>query len=168
MVVLGTEVETGQSVQLTDEARRQGVYLIGTTGTGKTTLLQNIAYQDMSNPTRPGLCVLDPHGDFIDDLLDRVPEDRLDDVILFDPADIEYPMGLNLFECNLDDPRQVDRVCSELVGTLRKLFFYSWGPRMEDVLRHSILTLIAWPGATFLDLMWLLTDDGRSPLSKQY
>ncbi|MBT3223854.1 MAG: type IV secretory system conjugative DNA transfer family protein, partial [Proteobacteria bacterium] len=140
-------------------------YLIGTTGTGKTTLLQNMAYQDMTDPTRPGLCVLDPHGDFIDDLLDRVPEDRLDDVILFDPGSreqYERPLGLNLLSCDRGDPRQVARVTDTVINTLRKLYSYSWGPRMEDLLRHAILTLMATPETTFLELLLMLV----SPLHR--
>ncbi len=157
MVVLGQDIGSGAAVALEDPGRRQGTYVVGVTGTGKSTLLANLVLADIA--AGDGVCLLDPHGDLTEDVLTRIPARRRDDVILFDPADIEYPMGLNLFECRVDDPRQVDRVCSELVGTLRKLFWYSWGPRMEDLLRHSILTLIAWPGATFLDLMWLLTDE---------
>ena len=157
MVLLGDDVQTREPVQLDEEGRRQGTYVVGVTGTGKSTLLINIALADMQ--AGDGVCVLDPHGDLTEDLLARIPTDRCDDVILFDPADIDYPMGLNLFECQIDDPKQVDRVCSELIGTLHKLFWYSWGPRMEDLLRHSILTLIARPGSTFLDLMLLLTDE---------
>lgn len=156
MALLGQDVKNGDSVHLDDPGRRQGTYVVGVTGTGKSTLLLNIALADIE--AGDGLCLLDPHGDLTEDLLGRIPPHRCDDVILFDPADIEYPMGLNLFECRIDDPRQVDRVASELVGTLHKLFWYSWGPRMENLLRHSILTLIARPGSTFLDLMWLLTD----------
>lgn len=157
MPILGTEVDSGGSVELTEKARRQGVYVIGTTGTGKTTLLQNIAYQDML--AGDGLCVLDPHGDFIDQLLLRVPQSRQNDVILFDPGSKEQyanPLGLNLLDCDRDDPKQVDRVSSTIVETLRKLFFYSWGPRMEDLLRHSILTLLAHEGTTFLELLLIL------------
>jgi energy-coupling factor transporter ATP-binding protein EcfA2 len=150
---------TGEPVELTSQARRQGVYVIGTTGCGKTTLLQNLAYQDMCDPHRPGLCVLDPHGDFIDELLRRVPEGRRDDVILFDPGSPEQyarPLGLNLLACDRSDPKQVDRVSSTVIDTLKKLFLYSWGPRMEDLLRHSILTLMETPDTTLLDLLLLL------------
>lgn len=158
MAILGCDGQSGEAIRLDDPGRRQGTYVVGVTGTGKSTLLLNMALSDIE--AGEGLCLLDPHGDLTEDLLSRIPPKRVNDVILFDPADIEYPMGLNLFECQTEDPKQVDRVCSELVGTLRKLFWYSWGPRMEDLLRHSILTLIARPGATFLDLMWLLTDAG--------
>ena len=157
MPLLGREIQTGRPVELTAEARRQGVYVIGTTGTGKTTLLQNIAYQDME--AGEGLCVLDPHGDFIDALLLRVPERRKDDVILFAPGDREQvaqPLGLNIFDCDRNDPQQVMRVVSTVMSTLYKLFAYSWGPRMEELLRRSILTLMRTPGTTFLELLLLL------------
>lgn len=162
MPVLGRDIQTGEKVVLTPEARRQGVYVIGTTGTGKTTLLQNIAYQDMIDPERPGLCVLDPHGDFIDKLLLRVPEKRRDDVILFAPGDREQrqkPLGLNILDCNRSDDDQVQRVVSTVMSTLYKLFSYSWGPRMEDLLRVSILTLMERPDTTLLDLWLLLASD---------
>jgi hypothetical protein len=165
--VLGKEVNTQVEVTLTAKARRQGVYLIGTTGCGKTTLLQNIAFQDMANPDKPGLCFVDPHGDCIDELLARVPKDRWDDVILFDPGDDkqqERPLGLNLLECDRDNPKQVNRVTSTVIDTLRKLFSYSWGPRMEELLRQSILTLMETPDTTLLDLLLLLTDPARRAL----
>lgn len=157
MAVLGRDVENGGDVALEDPGRLRGTYVVGVTGTGKSTLLINIALQDIA--AGEGVCLLDPHGDLTEDVLARIPPERAQDVILFDPADIEHPMGLNLFECDAGDPRQVDRVCSEIMGTLQKLFWYSWGPRMESLLRHSILTLIGLPGATFLDLLWLLTDE---------
>lgn len=157
MTLIGDDITSGGSVYLADPGRRLGTYVVGVTGTGKSTLLLNIVMADIE--AGDGVCLLDPHGDLTEDLLGRIPPQRVDDVILFDPAEIDYPMGLNLFECRMDDPRQVDRVCSELVGTLHKLFWYSWGPRMEDLLRHGILSLITRPGSTFLDLMWLLTDE---------
>ena len=165
MPVLGQEIWSGRDIVLTSEARRQGVYVIGTTGTGKTTLLQNIAYQDMK--AGEGLCVLDPHGDFIDELLLRVPPTRKDDVIVFAPGDkeqVERPLGLNIFDCDRNDPQQVMRVVSTVMSTLYKLFAYSWGPRMEELLRRSILTLMKTPETTFLDLLLLLV----SPEHRQH
>lgn len=165
MVVLGTDVASRRQVELSPQARRQGVYVIGTTGTGKTTLLKNIAYQDMH--AGEGLCVLDPHGDLIDELLELVPSGREQDVILFAPGDdeqINRPLGLNLLDCNRNDPREARRVTSTVIDTLRKLFWYSWGPRMEDLLRNSLWTLIAQPETTLLDL-WLLL---ASPKHRAY
>jgi len=157
-VVLGRDVDTGDRVFLTSEARRQGVYVVGITGTGKTTLLLNMALADVR--AGEGVCLLDPHGDLIEDLLHLVPEERAKDVILFDPADIDHPFGLNLFEwpCR-SDPKQMDRICAEIIGTFYKLFYYSWGPRMEDVMRHTVLVLLMNEGATMLDMPAMMTDD---------
>ena len=144
-----------RDVLLSPGARKQGTYVIGTTGTGKTTLLLNMVCQDMQ--AGEGLCVLDPHGDFTTDILDRVPYHRRDDVILFDPSDIAHPFGLNLFDCNRDDPRERDLVTSTIIETLYKLFEYSWGPRMEDLLRHGILSLLLHDEpTTLIHLMMIL------------
>lgn len=163
MALLGHTLTTRDPVQLTTEGRRQGTYVLGLNGTGKTSLLLNIALADMA--AGDGLCVLDPHGDLTQDLLERVPSHREQDVILFDPADVERPFGLNLFECqNPQDPMEVDLVCSEVVGTFYKLFYYSWGPQMEDLLRNTTLTLLDHPGSTMADIPRLLTDgEYRAP-----
>src|SRR5947207_2476505 len=94
--VLGKDTKTGEVVTLSNEARRQGLYVIGRNGTGKTTLLLSLIVQDMRAGL--GLCVLDPHGDLTRDILARVPEEREQDVILLNPLDADYPFGLNLFE----------------------------------------------------------------------
>lgn len=159
----GTLEETGEWVTLTDKAREQGMYVVGTTGTGKTTFLKSLIYQDMI--AGEGLCVIDPHGDMIDQLLTLVPKNRRRDVILFAPGDDDQrqqPLGVNVLACNRDDDKQVQRITSTVIDTLRKLFSYSWGPRMEDLLRNSILTLMETPDSTFLDL-WLLL---ASPLHR--
>lgn len=154
-------VRTGEWVELSAQARKQSVYITGTTGTGKTTLLTNIIYQDMLSGD--GVCVIDPHGDLIEDLLAIVPEDRVKDVVVFAPGDYaqqQQPLGLNILVCDRDDPRQVRRITSTVIDTLRKLFEYSWGPRMEDLLRNSILTLMETEDTTLLDL-WLLLASPR-------
>lgn len=157
MLRLGTTHAKGTPVELSLDERRQGTYVIGTTGTGKSTLLKNIIYQDMVDDKSHGLCVLDPHGDLTDELLMLVPEDRVDDVILFDPMDTDFPFGLNLLACNRDDPHEVRWMVSTVMGTLRRLFFYSWGPRLEYVLRNALLTTLTFPEATFLELLQLLS-----------
>ena len=151
-----TDEEHGKPIYLSDEARRLGAYVIGTTGTGKSSFLQSLILQDVY--AGHGLCVVDPHGDLVDDLLSFIPSKRVNDVILFDPSCIERPFGLNLFACDRADPRQRNLVTSGLMDTLYKLFYYSWGPRMEDLLRHSIQTLLYVPDSTFLELLLLLTD----------
>ncbi|MCB1119563.1 MAG: type IV secretion system DNA-binding domain-containing protein, partial [Chlamydiia bacterium] len=163
----GHEQRQVNEVYLSDEARKQGTYIIGTTGTGKTTLLMNMIFQDMKHGD--GLCVLDPHGDFTYDILSRVPKNRREDVILFDPADIDYPVGLNLFDCNKDDPKERDLVVSTTIDTLYKLFQDSWGPRMEDLLRHAILSLLHHPEPTTLVhlMMMLVNYEKRQELTKR-
>ena len=160
MVSLGTEVRNGNPVALSPEGRRQGTYVLGINGTGKSNLLLDVALQDIE--AGDGLCLMDPHGDLIDAVLQRVPRHRVDDVVLFDPSDIDFPFGLNMFECpDVTNPRLVDRVCSEVVLTFKKLFEDFWGPRMEDLIRHTVLTLMGTPECTMLDMLPLLTDGGR-------
>lgn len=177
MVRLGRTQE-GVAVGLDVSSRGQGTYIIGNTGTGKTTLLLNMIYQDIQSGH--GVCVIDPHGDLIDDVMDRIPLERIPDVILFSPGDddqLEKPLGLNFLWCDRDDVRQVRRVASTVVDTFKKLFFYSWGPRMEDLLRHSILTLLEHENTTLLELLLLLvsdqdrayfTKDIKDPVLKHY
>jgi hypothetical protein len=159
---LGTDTRKNNPVALSDDGRRQGTYVLGINGTGKSNLLLDIALQDIA--AGDGLCLMDPHGDLIEAVLARVPPSRIKDVILFDPSDVEFPFGLNMFECDEpDNPAVVDRICSEVVLTLKKLFDDSWGPRMEDIIRHVVLTLIATPGCTMLDMLTILTDaDARA------
>jgi len=159
MLRLGHTVDENQPVNLSLDERRQGMYVIGTTGTGKSTFLKNVIYQDMLNDREHGLCVLDPHGDLIDELLALVPKERVDDVILFDPMDVERPFGLNLLACDRNDPHQVRWVVSTIMGTLRRLYSYSWGPRLEHVLLHTLLTAMLLPDATFLELTLLLSNE---------
>ena len=157
---LGKAAKAKTPVSISLKERKQGTYVIGTTGTGKSTFLKNVIYQDMLNDPEHGLCVLDPHGDLIDDLLAVVPEERKDDVILFDPYDIERPFGLNLLDCDTDNPNEVRWVVSNMLGTLERLF-ESWGPRLEHVLRHSLLTALTFPGATMFELTQLLFLDNE-------
>ena len=161
MTILGTDATSQRLVELTAEDRRQGTYIIGTNGSGKSNLLQDIVLQDLQ--AGDGLCLLDPHGDLVEAVLARIPDHRIDDVVLFDPADIDHPFGLNLLECpDVSNPRLVDLVCSEVVVTFHKLFAESWGPRMEDVIRHTILALVyGTPDATMLDMLIFLTSDER-------
>jgi len=153
---LGIDKETKSPVELSPDNRRQGTYVTGVNGTGKTILLMNTALSDAE--AGDGLCFLDPHGDAVEGLLALMPEHRKKDVIYFNPADINYPFGLNLFECSdINDPRVVDLVCSEIIGTFKKLYEASWGPRLEDILRHAILVVLFNPGSTLVDLHLVLS-----------
>ncbi|MCB2160505.1 type IV secretion system DNA-binding domain-containing protein [bacterium] len=153
---LGKTTKTQTPITISLKERKQGTYVIGTTGTGKSTFLKNIVYQDMTFDKDHGLCVLDPHGDLIDDLLAVVPEDRKDDVILFDPYDLDFPFGLNLMECDTDNPHEVRWVVSNMMGTLERLFD-SWGPRMEHVIRYCLLTALTYEDATMFEFARLLS-----------
>ena len=176
MLRLGIDKETKSPVELSPENRRQGTYVAGVNGTGKTILLMNTALSDAEQGD--GLCFLDPHGDAVEALLALMPKHRQKDVIYFNPADINFPLGLNLFECqDINDPRLVDLVCSEIVGTFKKLYEASWGPRLEDILRHAILVVLYNPGSTLLDLHLVLSskeyrqkmlENVKDPIITQY
>lgn len=135
--------------------RRLHLYVIGKTGTGKSTLLENMAIDDIHEGR--GLAVVDPHGELIQHILASIPEDRMQDVVYFNPADVEFPIGFNLLE-NVD-PEQKNIVASGVVGIMEKIFGeVSWGPRLEYILRNVILALLEYPGSTFLGIMRILTD----------
>ncbi|MDQ3098659.1 MAG: type IV secretion system DNA-binding domain-containing protein [bacterium] len=143
------------------EDRFKHTYVIGKTGTGKSTLLQNMIISDMRN--REGLCIIDPHGDFADVILDFVPSYRINDVVYLDPSDLEHPFHLNPFELGTvnasDLTGQRELVASGIVGIFKKLYSTSWGPRLEYILRNVILTLVQFKDATFLYVPEMLTND---------
>ncbi|MDP2720442.1 MAG: type IV secretion system DNA-binding domain-containing protein [bacterium] len=134
--------------------RRKHVYIIGKTGTGKSTLIKNMIIQDMR--AGEGVAVLDPHGQLIDEILDFVPENRLDDVVIFNPADADYPVSLNMLQ--IVDPRQRTLVGDTLVDVFKKYFADSWGPRLEYILKNCILTLLEVPNTSLLSITRLLMD----------
>jgi hypothetical protein len=137
-----------------EEDRRRHIYLVGKTGTGKTTVFKNMIVQDMEEGR--GVGILDPHGDLVKELLDFVPNERVEDVVLVDPSDAEQPVGINLLEC--PDPSQKNLMASGLVTAVKKHFDYSWGPRLEYLLNNAILTLLEVPGTTLLGITRLLMD----------
>ncbi|OGC70721.1 hypothetical protein A2415_03745 [candidate division WWE3 bacterium RIFOXYC1_FULL_39_7] len=134
--------------------RLRHMYLIGKSGTGKSTLLETMISQDIANGA--GVGVLDPHGETIDRVLDRIPEHRIKDVIYFDPSDTDRPLGLNLLEMN--DPSEKNLMASGLVSAIKQHFEYSWGPRLEYLLNYAILTLLEVPGTTLLGITRLMDD----------
>src|SRR4030042_4667998 len=135
--------------------RRKHMYIIGKTGTGKSTLIKNMIIQDMR--AGEGVAVLDPHGQLIDELLEFVPENRLDDVVIFNPADADYPVSLNMLE--MVDPRQRTLMGDSLVDVFKKYFAESWGPRLEYILKNCILTLLEVPNTSLLSVPRLLLDE---------
>ena len=154
--------ETTTDIGLTLEERRRHIYMIGATGTGKTTLLLKMIYEDILNGK--GLAILDPHGDLTDRLLGVIPKERIDDVVYFNPYDMTYPIGLNVLEMptNLlesDIYREKDLVVSSLISIFHKLYpaRYS-GPRMEHVLRNTVLTALETENPTLFTVYKLLTN----------
>ncbi len=135
--------------------RLRHMYLIGKSGTGKSTLLETMITQDIKNGF--GVGVLDPHGETIDKVLDHIPDERLDDVVIVDPSDSERPVGLNLLE--MEDLSQKNLMASALVSAIKQHFDYSWGPRLEYLLNYCLLTLLEVPGTTMLGITRLLEDD---------
>lgn len=134
--------------------RRRHFYVLGKTGTGKTTLLANMAINDLKNDE--GLCVIDPHGDLIETLLNYIPSRRINDVIYFDPSDTELGVKINLFEGNSVVHREL--IVSGIVSVFKKLYSYSWGPRLEYILRNTLLTLVTSDGARLSDVLEILTN----------
>ena len=160
-VLLGTNEFRGikKQIYLDDDNRRRHMYVIGQTGMGKSVFLENIAYQDMM--AGRGFAFIDPHGDAVEALLQRVPQERIDDVIYFDPADIEHPVGMNMFE--FSDPDQKDFIVQEGINMLQSLFDPQnqgfFGPRGQHMFRNAALLLMSDPnGATFVDIPQCFTD----------
>lgn len=134
--------------------RSRHVYIIGQTGAGKSGMLELFALSDIFY--NQGYCIIDPHGDCAINNLRFVPESRIKDVIYFNPADTAYPVAFNPLE--ISDPSRKPNVCSEVIGVLKRMFGDSWGPRLEHILRHTILALLDRPETTLLDISRLLTD----------
>jgi len=135
--------------------RRKHMYVVGKTGTGKSTMIANMVINDMRN--NEGLAVIDPHGDLTDALLDYVPSFRVNDIAYLDPSDFTHPFHLNPLE--LKNPAHRELVASGIVSIFYKLYHYSWGPRLEYILRNCILTLLYIPNTTLLQVPELLTND---------
>ena len=145
----------GKIFGIKKEDRRLHMYVIGKTGMGKTTLLLNMALNDIY--TGSGVCVIDPHGDMIESLLDYIPSERINDIIYFNPADIDYPIALNVLERVKTEKRHL--VVSGLISVFRKLYAEYWQHRQEHILRNTILALLDYPGnKTLLGIYRILSD----------
>lgn len=135
--------------------RRKHIYIIGKTGTGKSTLIANMAINDMRN--REGVGIIDPHGDLSEILLNYIPSYRINDVVYLEPFDRERPFWLNPLE--VKNPVHKELVASGIVSIFSKLYDYSWGPRLEYILRNTIVTLINYPNSTLTMVPDLLADE---------
>ena len=134
--------------------RSRHVYIIGQTGSGKSGLLTLFALSDVYH--NQGYCIIDPHGDLAMDNLRFIPESRIKDVVYFNPADTQYPMAFNPLE--VYDPARKPNISSEVIGVLKRMFGESWGPRLEHILRYTLLALLDRPNTTMLDISRMLTD----------
>ncbi|TAK03644.1 hypothetical protein EPO34_00575 [Patescibacteria group bacterium] len=137
----------------TDDRRRH-VYIIGKTGMGKTTLMENMVIGDIY--AGHGCCYVDPHGDTAERLLDYIPSWRINDVVYFNPADMDYPVGFNILESV--DPKNRHLVASGMMGVFKKIWENLWSARMEYILNNSILALLDNPGSTLLGINRMLSD----------
>lgn len=148
-----------KQIRLSANDRRRHAYIIGQTGTGKSKLLENLAFQDMMDGK--GFAFIDPHGDSVEELLGKVPKERVEDVIYFSPGDMDTPVGLNLFEFENDDQR--DFLVQEAIAMLYRLYDPGHtgiiGPRFESWFRNAALTVMSDPnGSSFLDVQQVFID----------
>lgn len=145
---------TNQPFGIKDNDRFGHIYCIGKTGTGKSTLLLNMAISDIERGH--GICVIDPHGDIAETILNYIPKERIQDVLYFNPKDLDYPISFNpLYKIK---PAYHHIAVSGLIATFKKIWIDSWGPRLEYILRFALHTLLDYPKATLLDIQPLLTD----------
>ena len=163
-IILGRNVFRGQEtpVRMSDEDRRRHLYIIGQTGTGKTSLMKEMIRQDMENGK--GLCVIDPHGEFAEYALSVVPPSRSEDVIYFDPGSIDRPMGLNMLEMDPDHPEQKTMIIDELFGIFDKLYNLKevGGPMFEKYFKNSVYLLLddyRYEVPVLADVSRVLVDD---------
>ena len=134
--------------------RRRHMYVIGKTGMGKSTLLENMIIQDIR--AGRGLAVVDPHGDLVEKVIKYIPSYRINDVVYLNPADVDFPIAFNILESV--DPTHRHLVASGLIAVFKKMWIDSWGPRLEHILRNTILALIEYPGSTLLGVTRMLVD----------
>ncbi len=147
-----------QKIFLKNDDRFRHFYVIGQTGTGKSSVIQIMARQDFHN--KRGICVVDPHGSLIEDLFPYIPRERADDIVYFNPADTERPMGLNMLEAKTDEER--DLIALDAMNMMVKMFGEEiFGPRIQDYFRNGCLTLMGdeEEGGAITDLVRLFTDD---------
>ncbi|MFA6416226.1 MAG: type IV secretion system DNA-binding domain-containing protein [Candidatus Paceibacterota bacterium] len=161
-VTIGQNIFRGESrdIKISDEDRRRHLYLIGQTGTGKSTMLLNMAIQDMKDGK--GLCVIDPHGDLVQKILSFVPTDRAEDVIVFDPGDLARPLGLNMLEYDLAKPQEKTFIVNEMQSIFNQLFSKeTMGPMFEKYMRGALLLLMedaVNEPATLMEIPRVFTD----------
>lgn len=157
---LGKSVYRGEvrNVYMGPKDRQRHMYIIGKTGTGKSEFLKEMIMQDIENGQ--GVCAIDPHGEFVEDLLQMIPAERAEDIIYFNPSDLLRPMGLNMMEADTEEQKHF--VVSSVIGLMYKLYDPHRtgiiGPRFEHSIRNAMLTIMSREGSTFIELVRALTD----------
>ncbi len=147
-----------RGVYVSQDDRRRHTYIIGKTGTGKSEFLKSMIMQDIH--AGEGIAVVDPHGDLVEDVLRQIPPNRAEEVILFDPSDLERPMGFNMLDAQTEQQKHF--VTNSIIGLMYKLFDPNKtgiiGPRFEHAVRNAMLTVMYEPGSTFIEVVRILTD----------
>ena len=162
-IVLGYNDYRGvkTEIRISDADRRRHLYTIGQTGAGKSNFLQEMAKQDARNGK--GFCFIDPHGDAIEDILTAIPKERAEDVVIFDPADVERPFGLNMLEYDQAHPEQKTFVINEMIGIFDQLYDLkaTGGPMFEQYVRNAMLLIMEDPesGSTLMEISKVLADE---------
>lgn len=172
-IILGKNIFRGVEslIRMTKSDRRRHFYLLGQTGTGKSTLMENMIYQDILNGD--GVAFIDPHGTAIERILGLIPPERVNDVIIFDPADVARPLGLNMLEFDPNFPEQKTFIVNELLSIFQKLFLAeTMGPMFDQYFRNAMLLLMddyAHEVPTLVNIPRVLTDDAyrRDKLSRE-
>ncbi len=149
---------TKRPIFIGDDDRRRHMYIIGKTGTGKSEFLKQMALQDINDGK--GICFMDPHGTAISDILQLIPPERAEDVIYFNPSDLEYPLGLNLLEAETEEQKHF--MVNSIIGLMYKLYDPHQtgiiGPRFEHAIRNAMLTVMSVPNNSFIEVVRILTD----------
>lgn len=157
---LGKSAYRGEvrDVYISQDDRRRHMYIVGKTGTGKSEFLKEMILQDIESGR--GVCAIDPHGEFVEDILQLMPPERADDVIYFNPSDLDRPMGMNMMEADSEEQRHF--VVGSIIGLMYKLYDPHRtgiiGPRFEHAIRNAMLTIMYRKGSTFIELVRCLTD----------
>ena len=146
---------TDMSFGMWPDDRRRHMYIIGKTGMGKSVLLENMIMDDIEKWR--GVAVIDPHGDLAEGIIWLIPKKRTNQTIIFDPSDREWPIAFNMLEDI--SPEQRPFIASGLVGIFKRIFWESWGPRLEHTLRNAVHALMEYPGTTLLSIPLILTSD---------
>lgn len=156
VTLLGNAVYRGERkvFGIRPDDRRRHFYVLGKTGMGKSTLLENMIWSDVQSGK--GVGVIDPHGDLIEAILGFIPKNRMNDLVLFDPADKDYPISFNILDC--PEPDQRTLVASGIMSVFTKLWPDVWSGRMEHILRNTLLALLEFEGSSMLGIMRMFAD----------